>query len=72
MDYLKKYLGKYFDTSIYSGNICPEVFVERLIKDNKINKLIVVKNNISEDVKFSLAGHNYEGEECEFFIDWEF
>ena len=55
MDYLKKYLGKYFDTSIYSGNICPEVFVERLIKDNTINKLIVVKNNISEDVSDNIG-----------------
>lgn len=55
MDYLKTYLGKYFDTSIYSGNICPEVFVERLIKDNTINKLIVVKNNISEDVSDNIG-----------------
>lgn len=55
MDYLKKYLCKYFDTSIYSGNICPEVFVERLIKDNTINKLIVVKNNISEDVSDNIG-----------------
>lgn len=55
MDYLKTYLGKYFDTSIYSGNICPEVFIERLIKDNTINKLIVVKNNISEDVSDNIG-----------------
>lgn len=49
MNYLKEYLSKYFGISIYSGNICPEVFVERLLSDNKINKLIVVKNNISTD-----------------------
>lgn len=49
MKYLKKYLSKYFNTSIYSGNICPEIFVERLLKDSRINKLIVIKNNISED-----------------------
>lgn len=37
--------------------------------DNYIRELLADINNISEDVKFSLAGHNYEGEECEFFID---
>lgn len=49
MNYLKDYLTKYFNISIYSGNICPEVFVERLLSENKINKLIVVKNTISND-----------------------
>lgn len=49
MKYLKDYLIKYFNISIYSGNICPEIFIERLLRDNKINKLIGVKNNISND-----------------------
>lgn len=40
--------------------------------DNYIRELLADINNISEDVKFSLVGHNYEGEKCEFFIDWEF
>ena len=46
---LKEYLSEFFKLSLYSGNICPEVFVERLLKDNIINKLIVIKNNVSED-----------------------
>lgn len=55
MNYLKEYLIKYFNISIYSGNICPEIFVERLLKDNKINKLIVVKNNTSSDVSDNIG-----------------
>lgn len=55
MNYLRNYLGEYFHTSIYSGNICPEIFVERLLKDNTINKLIVVKNNISEDASDNIG-----------------
>lgn len=50
MNYLKNYLDQYFKMTIYSGNICPEVFVERLLSGNTINKLIVVKNNVSNDV----------------------
>lgn len=46
---------------------------ENIIKaDNYIRELLANINNISEDVKFSLADHNYEGKECEFYIDWEF
>lgn len=55
MNYLKRYLREYFDTSIYSGNICPEIFVERLLKDNRINKLIVIKNNISKDASDNIG-----------------
>lgn len=55
MKYLKEYLSKYFNTSIYSGNICPEIFVERLLKDSRINKLIVIKNNISEDTSDNIG-----------------
>lgn len=55
MNYLKEYLAEYFNISIYSGNICPEVFVERLLKDSKINKLTVVKNNISNDTSDNIG-----------------
>lgn len=40
--------------------------------DNYIRELLADINNISEDVKFSFAGHNYEGKQCEFSINWEF
>lgn len=55
MKYFNKYLDKYFKISIYSGNICPEIYVERLLNDNKINKLIVIKNNISKDVSDNIG-----------------
>lgn len=38
-------------------------YMEELLKD--INRL-------SSDVKFSLSGHYYEDNECEFGISWEF
>lgn len=54
MNYLKGYLNEYFDTSIYSGNICPEIFVERLL-ENRINKLTVIKNNVSKDTSDNIG-----------------
>lgn len=47
--------------------------MENIMKaDDYIRELLADINNISEDVKFSFAGYNYEGKQCEFSIDWKF
>lgn len=49
--------------------------MENIMKANDyIKELLADINNISEDVKFSFAGHDYESKEkkCEFSIRWEF
>lgn len=44
--------------------------MENIMKaDDYIRELLADINNISEDVKFSFAGHDYKGKECEFSID---
>lgn len=48
---------------------------ENIMKaDDYIRELLADINNISEDVKFSFAGHDYESKDkkCEFSIRWEF
>lgn len=47
--------------------------MENIMKaDDYIREILADINNISEDVKFSFAGHDYKGKECEFSIDWKF
>lgn len=49
--------------------------MENIMKaDDYIRELLADINKLSEDVKFSFAGHDYESKEkkCEFSIRWEF
>ena len=50
---ISKYIHKFFseELNLYTttGNVCPEMVVKKLLENNKINKLIYTKNNISND-----------------------
>lgn len=48
-DYLKRYLQNDFNISLITGNIAPSIFMEKILRNNSLSKLILVKNNKSID-----------------------
>ena len=48
-DYLRSFINTKLDLYTTTGNICPQVFVKKLLEYNGINKLIYTRNNISDD-----------------------
>lgn len=48
--YLKEYFAEHLEISFHSGNISPDIFVSKLFFNNKINKLLLTKNYLSDDI----------------------
>lgn len=61
-DYLKKYIKEELDLYTTTGNICPQVFVKKLLDNNGIMKIIYTRNNISND-KADIESVGYGKEE---------
>lgn len=47
--YLREYFSEYFGLTTICGNISPKIFIDNLIKNKAIRKLILIKNFISDD-----------------------
>ncbi len=47
--YLRKFINDELDLMAITGNICPEVFVKKLLDYNAIKKIIYIRNNVSDD-----------------------
>lgn len=48
-DYLKRFINKELNLYTTTGNICPEVFVKKLIDNDGLMKIIYTRNNVSND-----------------------
>lgn len=48
-EYLSKFISKELDLVITTGNICPEVFVKKLLEHGGLRKIVYTRNNISND-----------------------
>ena len=61
-DYLRKFINDRLNLITITGNICPEVFVKKLLECNGIKKLVYTRNNISND-KSDIENIGYGKEE---------
>ena len=48
-DYFKKFISEELNLVTTTGNICPEVFVKKLLDNDGLMKIIYTRNNISND-----------------------
>ena len=48
-DYLRKFINDELNLYTTTGNICPQVFVKKLLDNNGLMKIIYIRNNISND-----------------------
>lgn len=48
-DYLRKYINDELNLYTITGNICPQVFVKKLLDNNGLMKIIYTRNNVSND-----------------------
>lgn len=48
-DYLKKFINDELNLYTTTGNICPQVFVKKLLDNNGLIKIIYTRNNVSND-----------------------
>lgn len=48
-DYLRKFINKELNLIATTGNICPEIFVKKLLDNDGLRKIIYTRNNISND-----------------------
>ena len=48
-DYLRKFINDELNLYTTTGNICPQVFVKKLLDNNGLMKIIYTRNNISND-----------------------
>lgn len=47
--YLRKFISDKLNLVTTTGNICPEVFVKKLLENNGLKKITYIRNNISND-----------------------
>ena len=47
--YLRKFISDKLELMTITGNICPEVFVKKILDNNAIKKIIYTRNNVSDD-----------------------
>lgn len=47
--YLKKFISEELNLYTTTGNICPQVFVKKLLDNNGLTKIIYTRNNVSDD-----------------------
>lgn len=48
-DYLKKFINEELNLYTTTGNICPQVFVKKLLDNDGLMKIIYTRNNVSND-----------------------
>ena len=48
-DYLRKYINDELNLYTSTGNICPQVFVKKLLDNDGLMKIIYTRNNVSND-----------------------
>ena len=48
-DYLRKYINDKLNLCTTTGNICPQVFVKKLLDNDGLMKIIYTRNNVSND-----------------------
>ena len=48
-DYFKKFINKELNLYTTTGNICPQVFVKKLLDNDGLMKIIYTRNNVSND-----------------------
>lgn len=48
-DYLRKFINDELNLYTITGNICPQVFVKKLLDNNGLMKIIYTRNNVSND-----------------------
>ena len=48
-DYLRKYINDELNLYTTTGNICPQVFVKKLLDNDGLMKIIYTRNNVSND-----------------------
>ena len=48
-DYLRKFINEELNLVTTTGNICPQVFVKKLLDNNGLMKIIYTRNNVSND-----------------------
>ena len=48
-DYLKKFINDELNLYTTTGNICPQVFVKKLLDNDGLMKIIYTRNNVSND-----------------------
>lgn len=48
-DYIRKFINDELNLYTTTGNICPQVFVKKLLDNNGLMKIIYTRNNISND-----------------------
>ena len=48
-DYLRKYINDKLNLYTTTGNICPQVFVKKLLDNDGLMKIIYTRNNVSND-----------------------
>lgn len=48
-EYLKKYINDELNLYTTTGNICPQVFVKKLLDNDGLKKIIYTRNNVSND-----------------------
>lgn len=61
-DYLKRFIDDELNLIVTTGNICPEVFVKKLLDNDGLSKIIFYRNNISND-KADIENIGYGKEE---------
>lgn len=61
-DYLKDFINYKLNLYTVTGNICPEVFVKKLLDNDGLMKIIYTRNNVSND-KADLENLGYGKEE---------
>ena len=49
LEYLKGFISDKYQLALKTGNIAPSIFVEKVLEKNRINKIILTKNNKSID-----------------------
>lgn len=48
-EYLKRFINDKYQLTLKTGNIAPSIFAEKVLEKNRINKIILTKNNKSID-----------------------
>lgn len=55
VDGLKRFFSDYFNLTLWVGNISPEIFVETVLRSEKIRQIRFIKNNVSIDSADNIA-----------------
>ena len=69
-DYIKEYLKERFNISIHTGNIAPKLYIDKLAKYARLDKLRCINNRVSIDSADNLERGGVYGREERVYSKW--